>query len=669
MFPSLFSKFAKKPAQGAASIPSGGHVGGKASAYSLVSSLASGQSASIHSFPKDTGSEFRRRVYAIMAIVALAFTLLVGRLWVLQMLQGERFTFLSEKNRIRLKKVPGTRGMVFDDRGKLLVDSRPSFDLLFVPEDADNPPETLRQLARFLGWQEQDLMALYEQNKFRPPFEEIVVDKDVDWRTVVVVETHQLQLPGVTLRVRPRRSYPLNGMAAHLLGYVGEINRAQLKAQSEPVYTSGDEIGQFGLEKEMETYLRGRNGGQQVEVDALGRRVGVLYEVPDVPGYNVILTLDRDLQETAAQALEGKEGAIVVLDVNSGAVRALVSAPAFDPNHFARGIAAKEWRGLVTSPTRPLNNRAIHGQYPPGSTFKIVLSIAALEEGLIRPEATIFDPGFWVVGNRAFRDWKPKGHGTVDLHKAIVESCDVYFYQVGQKLGVDLIAKYARLLGLGEKTGIAFDDEKGGLIPDSQWKLKRFRQPWFPGETPSVAIGQGYVTVTPLQMANLMAAVANGGTLYRPWYVQRVESLDGEVIQQYGPEKIRSIPLKATTLEQVHNALRDVVNDGSGTGGSARSAEIAIAGKTGTAQVAEMRGATVKSENLAYLIRDHAWFVSYAPADKPEIAVVVLVEHGGHGGSAAAPLAKQVIEKYFALKNAPPAELKEARVDEGNRAD
>jgi penicillin-binding protein 2 len=550
--------------------------------------------------------------------------------------------------------------MVFDHRKQLLVDSRPSFDLLFVPEDADQPEETLRQLAKFLGWPEQDVLARYEENKSRPAFEEIVLGKDVDWRSVVAVETHQLQLPGVTLRIRARRSYLLNGMAAHLLGYVGEITRNQLKSQSDKGYTMGDEVGQFGMEKELETYLRGRNGGQQVEVDALGRRVGVLYEVEDVPGYSVFLTLDRDLQETAARALEGKEGSIVVLDVNSGAVRALVSAPAFDPNIFARGIAAKEWRAVLNDPMRPLNNRAAHGQYPPGSTFKIVLGIAALEEGVIRPEQTIFDPGFLVVGNRSFRDWRPHGHGTVDFHKAIVESCDVYFYQVGQKLGVDLIAKYARLFGLGEKTGIAIDDEKGGLIPDTQWKMKRFRQPWYPGETPSVAIGQGYVTVTPLQMANLMAAVANGGTLFRPWYIQRVESLEGEVVREYGPEKIRSIPLKDSTLEQVRSALRDVVHGGGGTAASGRSAVVEIAGKTGTAQVAEMRGATVKSENLAYLIRDHAWFVAYAPAQKPEIAVAVLVEHGGHGGSAAAPLAKQVIEKYFELKTAPPDDTRQA---------
>jgi penicillin-binding protein 2 len=619
-------------------------------------------------FPKDTGSELRQRAHVIMVVVALVFAVLIARVWVLQVLQGERFTFLSEKNRIRLKKVPGTRGMVFDDQKRLLVDSRPSFDLLFVPEDADNPDETLRQLAKFLGWPEQDVLARYEENKSRPAFEEIVLGKDIDWRSVVAVETHQLQLPGVTLRIRARRSYLLDGMAAHLLGYVGEITRNQLKARGDKGYTMGDEVGQFGMEKELEPYLRGRNGGQQVEVDALGRRVGVLYEVEDVPGYSVFLTLNRDLQETAARALEGKEGSIVVLDVNSGAVRALVSAPAFDPNIFARGIAAKEWRAVLTDPLRPLNNRAVQGQYPPGSTFKIVLSIAALEEGLIRPDDTISDPGFLVVGNRAFRDWRPKGHGSVNLHKAIVESCDVYFYQVGQKLGVDLIAKYSRLFGLGEKTGIAIDDEKGGLIPDTQWKMKRFRQPWYPGETPSVAIGQGYVTVTPLQMANLTAAVANGGTLFRPWYIQRVESLEGEIVREYGPEKIRSIPLKESTLERVHRGLRDVVHSPGGTASSSRSAVVEIAGKTGTAQVAEMRGATVKSENLAYMIRDHAWFVAYAPADKPEIAVVVLVEHGGHGGSAAAPLAKQVIEKYFALKTEPSVEMKQASRETQTRA-
>ncbi|HET8563878.1 MAG TPA: penicillin-binding protein 2, partial [Candidatus Binatia bacterium] len=499
---------------------------------------------------------------------------------------------------------------------------------------------------------EKEFLGFLQENQGRQAFEEIVLGKDVDWSTVVAVETHQLDLPGITLRIRPRRSYADGPMAAHVLGYLGEIGPRQLKALKDEGYTLGDEIGQYGLEKKWEDVLRGQSGGQQVEVDALGRRVRVLHEVPDVPGYTVRLTLDRELQQTSFEALRGKEGAIVVLDVHSGGILALASTPAFDPNTFARGIKSEEWRALIQDRLRPLNNRAVQGQYPPGSTFKVILAIAGLEEELVQPEQRIYDPGFYVVGNRAFRDWKKEGHGSVDLHKGIVQSCDVYFYQVGQRLGVDKIAHWARAFGLGEKTGVALEDEKTGLVPDTAWKRKRYRQPWYPGETPSLAIGQGYLTVTPLQMANMMAAVANGGILYRPRLVDRVESLNGTVIREFGPEKIRTIQLKPSTLERVRNALWDVVK--SGTGAAARTNLVSIAGKTGTAQVAEMRGAYVKSEQLAYFIRDHAWFIAYAPAENPQIAVSVLVEHGGHGGSAAAPLAKMVIEKYMALQTQPP---------------
>jgi penicillin-binding protein 2 len=603
---------------------------------------------SLEMFRKEPGSELRRRVQALAVLAAAAFLLLAGRLWFLQVMEGERFFFLSEKNRVRIKKVPGTRGLVFDHKGQLLVESRPSFDVLFVPEDADDPEAVLRRAAALLKSDGQTLLALYEQSRSRAPFEEIVLGRDVDWESVVAIEANQLDLPGVSLRVRPRRAYHNGGMAAHLLGYVGEINRDQLKLYRAKGYSMGDEIGQFGLEKSWETYLRGRSGGQQVEVDALGRRVRVLHEVQDVPGQSVHLTLDRDLQEAAWRALEGKAGAIVVLSVRDGAVLALASAPAFDPNLFARGVTAEQWRALVQDPFKPLNNRAVQGQYAPGSTFKIVVGIAGLEEGAIDPSSAISDPGFFVVGNRAFRDWKEKGHGRVDFHRGLVESCDVYYYQLGQRLGPDKIAKYARLFGLGEKTGIGLDDEKAGLVPDTEWKRRRFRQPWYPGETPSLAIGQGYVTVTPLQMANLIAAVANGGTLYRPWIVRKVTALDGSVIEEYGPQKIRDIPLKPETLERIRAALRDVVNYG--TGGRARSEKITIAGKTGTAQVVEFKGAVIKSERLSYWTRDHAWFVAYAPAEDPEIAVAVLVEHGGLGGAVAAPLAKKVIEKYAEIR-------------------
>jgi penicillin-binding protein 2 len=379
--------------------------------------------------------------------------------------------------------------------------------------------------------------------------------------------------------------------------------------------------------------------------------------------------LDRQLQETAFEALKEKEGTIVVLDVHSGNLLAMVSTPAFDPNIFARGIKADEWQALIKDRLRPLSNRAIQGQYPPGSTFKVIMAIAGLEEGLLQPETRISDPGFYYFGNRAFRDWKKEGHGSVDLHKALVESCDTYFYQAGQRIGIDRIAKWARAFGLGEKSGAAaFDDEKSGIIPDSEWKRKRFRQPWFPGETLSVAIGQGYVTVTPLQLANMTAAVANGGILYRPRLVNKIESVDGTLVREYGPEKIRTIAVKPATLERVRNALADVVAAPRGTGGAARSSIVDIAGKTGTAQVIEMKGAYLKSEQLAYFNRDHAWFVSYAPAHNPQIAVVVLVEHGGHGGSAAAPMAKKVIEKYIELQKHKPLQ-QQARVEGAVRAD
>ena len=615
---------------------------------------------------QDGAPELRRRAVALYLILAMAFLGLITRLAYLQLLQGERYTFLSENNRIRIKRVPGTRGMIFDRRGELLVDSRPSFDLIFVPEDTKEPDKTLRLLATYLKWDQSELLKTYEESKSRAPFDEIVLGRDVEWATIVAVESHQLDLPGITLRIRPRRSYADGPMAAHVLGYIGEINQRQLKTLKESGYTVGDEVGQYGLERRWEELLRGQNGGQQVEVDALGRRVRVLHQVADVPGYTVHMTLDRQMQQTAFEALQGKEGTIVAIDVNSGAILALASTPAFDPNIFSRGIKTNEWNALIQDKLKPLNNRATQGQFPPGSTFKIIMAIAGLEEGVINPEAVISDPGFFTFGNRSFRDWKKGGHGAVNFHQAIVISCDTYFYQLGPKIGVDRIAKWARAFGLGEKSGIALDSEQGGTIPDTEWKMKRFRQPWYPGETVSVAIGQGYVTVTPLQLANMMAAVANGGKLYRPRLVSKVESVDGVTVREYGPELIRTIDIKPDTLNRVRNALADVVK--AGTGGMARSPMVEIAGKTGTAQVVEMKGGYVKSEQLSYFSRDHAWFVSYAPVQDPQVAIAVLIEHGGHGGDAAAPMAKKVFEKFIELQKQA-QEKQQARAQGESRAD
>ncbi|HXV82289.1 MAG TPA: penicillin-binding protein 2 [Candidatus Binatia bacterium] len=618
---------------------------------------------------QDGAPELRRRIRFLYLILMIVFGALLARIFFLQVIDGDRYTFLSENNRVRIKRMPGTRGMVLDRQGELLIDSRPSFDLLFVAEDAEDPESTLRQLARYLQWDEKELLAILEENKGRPAFEEIVLGKDVDWTAVVAVESHQIDLPGVSLRVRPRRSYVDGPIGAHVFGYLGEIGPKKLKVLKDQGYATGDEFGQYGLEKTWEHLLRGKSGGQQVEVDALGRRVRVLHEVSDVPGYTFHLTLDRQLQETAFAALNGKEGTIVALDVHTGAILTMVSTPAFDPNVFARGIKTDEWQALLKDRLRPLSNRAIQGQYPPGSTFKIIMAIAGLEEGVLQPEARISDPGYYYFGNRQFRDWKRGGHGSVDLHRAIVESCDVYFYQAGQRIGIDRIAKWARAFGLGENSGAMLDDEKAGIVPDTEWKRKRFRQPWYPGETLSVAIGQGYLSVTPLQLANMTAAVANGGTLYQPRLVDKVESANNAVVREYGPEKIRTISLKPATLERLHKALADVVKGPGGTGGAAKSSLVDIAGKTGTAQVVEMKGGVyLKSEQLAYFNRDHAWFVGYAPVQNPRIAVVVLVEHGGHGGEAAAPMAKKVIEKYMELK-ARPVGQQQVRIEGATRAD
>lgn len=595
----------------------------------------------------ELATKLRRRLTLLNVLVVLVFFLLIHRLWTLQVLQGNRYAALSEHNRVRVERIPGVRGMVFDRKGRLLVDSRPSFDVQFLPQDAGQSENTLRQLARLM---KRDA-AVFERAKggAKDPSRTIILERDVGWESVVAIETHQTDLPGVSVKVRARRSYLTDSIMAHVLGYLGEINSEQLKVLRKRGYTQGDEVGQFGLEKKWERYLAGENGGQQVEVDAMGRRIRVLNRLRAKPGHNVVLTIDRDLQETAFELLDGREGAVVVLGVNSGAVLALVSTPSFDPNSFARGMTSREWNRIMSNAGRPLHNRVVQGQYPPGSTFKIVVALAALEEGVIEPDQRLFCNGSMLVGNRLFRDWKTGGHGHVDLHKALVESCDVYFYQLGQRLGVNKIAKHARRFGFGDKTGIELDHEKPGLIPDADWKKKKFRQPWFPGETPSVAIGQGFVAVTPLQMANLMVMLGNGGTLYKPWFVRRVVSSDGKLVREYGPEKIASIPLKEEHLEPIRRALFDAVQSERGTGKNGRSELVSIVGKTGTAQVAEMRGKIIKSEDLPYAVRDHAWFVAYAPAQKPEIAVAALVEHGGHGGSAAAPLVRQIIEKYFLL--------------------
>lgn len=597
---------------------------------------------------REVPNEMRRRILLTGLGVAGVFGGLALRLYKLQVGEGDTWRSLSENNRIRLQRIAATRGLIYDRNAEPLVDNRPSFDVVVVPEDTTDLEATLRQVLAHLGVDDADVQALLASARQRPPYEGLMVQRDVDWGAVVTLETHQLELPGVSLDIGPLRTYPYGPVAAHLLGYVGEVSSTEL--EKNPSYRMGDLIGKFGAEKSWEERLRGVPGGQQIEVDALGRKLRVLSRVPQTQGHNMILTLDRRLQAFTEQLMAEHDGAAVVLKPDSGEILAMVSNPSFDPNVFARGIKRAEWRALLEDKKNPLNNRAIQGQYPPGSTFKIVTAAAALEEGAVTPFTRIFCGGRYRFANRDYRCWKRGGHGSVDLHRALVESCDVYFYQVGQRLGVDAIADYAHRLGLGEPTGIALDHEKPGLIPTSAWKKQRFGEPWYSGETLSVAIGQGYVLATPLQMANVVATVANGGTRFQPHFVARIENAAGEVVEHMPAKVFGEAGLRKSTLLQIREALRDVVNASNGTGKKARLDTIDVGGKTGTSQVFKMGRQQIKTHNLPKHLRDHAWFVAFAPVDAPEIAISVLIEHaGGGGGAMAAPIAHDVADFYFAL--------------------
>ena len=593
-------------------------------------------------------SEFQRRTRIFALFVVLAFVFLTHRLWVLQVLQGNHYTTMSEHNRIRLERIPAIRGMVFDRSNRLLINSRPSFDIRYLPDETEEPEATLRRLADMVDGDAQSLLAAAGRARGS---EGVTLLRDVDWPSVVAVETRRLDLPGVSVSVRARRSYLTREMTAHLLGYLGEVNAGQLQQLRKRGYRRGDEIGQSGLEKRWEWQLAGRSGVEKVEVNATGQKVRMIDRLKATPGHNIELTLDMEVQRVAYDALKDREGAIVVLEADTGAVVAMVSSPAFDPNSFARGLTSGEWRQLMDDRETPLHNRALQGQFPPGSTFKIVTALAALEEGVISTDRRLFCGGSYEVGDRVLRCWNKYGHGHVNMHQALVQSCDVYFYRLAQRLGVDKIARYARGFGFGAPTGIDLDGESPGLVPDRAWKRRRFGTPWYPGETPLVAIGQGFLGVTPLQMASLTATVANGGTVYRPWFVRRVLSPEGQVMEEYGPVRKATLEMKDESLSLVRRALFDVVHHQRGTGKRARSEAVEVAGKTGTAQVVQMVGEVVKSEDLPYEVRDHAWFVAYAPAKDPRIAVVALVEHGGHGGAAAAPIAKEVIEAYFHVES------------------
>ncbi len=593
-------------------------------------------------------------------VIIVVFSLIFSRLWHLQIINGEYFKNLSENNRIRIQEIAAPRGILYDHQGIPLVDSFPSFDVSVFRQDIPDMQALIPALSRALSADPEKLRAKLDATKGSSPFQPMKLKTDITREELAMVETRRLDLPGIMVDVVIRRNYPYGNLASHLIGHLGEINQEELEREEFTNHKIGYLVGKYGIEQKFELDLMGENGGRQIEVNALGRKKRILENLEPNPGNNLFLTLDLELQKVVEEGMAGKRGAVVVMDPQSGDILALTSKPDFDPNLFARGISPENWKALVRNPAHPLQNRALQGQYPPGSVFKIITAIAGLEEKVITPETTFQCSGSLPYGNREYHCWKSEGHGRIGLRQAIVESCDVYHYQLGLRLGPDRIAKYALALGLGQLTGFPLSNEKSGLVPTSTWKMKRFGIPWQGGETLSTAIGQGYNLVTPLQIATTVSALANGGKLYQPRIVQSIRAPYGEMIREFPPVVTRNIHVSPETLEFIREALWGVVNSPGGTGGRARVEGFDVAGKTGTAQVIQRREG--RSEHLPPEQQDHAWFVCFAPAHQPQITVVALIEHGGHGGAVAAPVARKVLENFYKrTKGVSPSLLKMAR--------
>lgn len=592
---------------------------------------------------------FARQLKIAVVFVLIVFGLLMVRLWYLQVVSGAAYRAKSEHNRIRLHDIPPFRGIILDRKERVLVDNRPSYDIYVIPEEVQDRPQLLEQLRRFAHVDPERAGLILDKADRGYPFKPVCLKRGIPRDELARIESHSFDLPGVMIKVRPERHYFYEGLGSHLLGYLGEISETQLRRRDFQYNKPGDLIGKTGVERKWQAFLNGVRGGEQVEVDAVGRRIEVLSRRDPVSGANVCVTIDKDLQMLAERLLMDKHGAVVAIDPSNGEVLVLASSPSYDSNLFIRGIDRETWNHMVSSGDFPLQNRALTGQYPPGSVFKIVVALAGLEEGVITPDEEIFCSGTFTLGKQKYRCWKRYGHGRMNLHRALVESCDVYFYNVGKRLGVDRIARYAERLGLGRKTGINLDNETSGLIPTKKWKLRRFNIPWQAGETISTSIGQSFVLTTPVQLASLVSAVFNGGHLFMPQVTRWVGKSGEKKIFEFSPKLARDTGIKQEYLDLVKKALIGVVNQPHGTGSKARIKGITVAGKTGTAQVVALKTEkeSKSGDEIPWKYRDHAWFVAVAPAERPRIAVAVLIEHGGHGGSAAAPIAKELIKAYL----------------------
>jgi len=584
---------------------------------------------------KEYQSEQRlgRRALLLHGVIVVVLAGFLGVFWYLQIVKGADFALLAENNRLRRIPLPPTRGVVYDRREQVLASTRPALNLVLVREGLTDAEGQLKRLESVLGLPYEGLTARLRAMHSRPTFEPLLIKEDVQLADIAKVEARREWFPSVEVEETALRDYPDGPAVAHAMGYVGEVNETQLAKISDGSLQQGDIVGKSGIERQYDEILRGRRGWKLVTVNSLGRPFGSSQpgRIPE-DGRPLRLTIDKRLQRALVEALAEEVGSGIFMDPSTGEVLALASTPGYDPNVFTAPVSHTTWTSLLSDPRRPLNDRAISSFYAPGSTFKVLMTVVGLETGAISPSTTVSCSGSVVIYGRPFLCWKKGGHGTVDVHRALVHSCNVFYYLLGRKVGIDAITKYAKMFSIGEMTGIDIPGETRGNPPSAEWKERIRKEPWYPGDTISVSIGQGLLAVTPVQMATMISAVANGGMLVRPHLAKDSAA---------APAKI---PVAASTLALIRGALADVVEEGTAT--RAQLGPIRVAGKTGTAQVFK-KSAGVDADKLAKDERDHAWFIGYAPAEKPEIAFAIVIEHGGHGGTTAAPVARKVLEVFF----------------------
>ncbi|MFA5824928.1 MAG: penicillin-binding protein 2 [Gallionellaceae bacterium] len=596
---------------------------------------------------------FRFRLMLSLSFVLVMLLILLARFIYLQVIKHDYFQTLAESNRIAVVPVVPNRGLILDRNGVVLARNYSGYTLEIASRKVADLEATINELSTLVDIQPKDRKRFKKLLAESRNFDTLPIRNRLSDEEVARFAAQRYRFPGVEIKARLFREYPYGQGTSHLIGYIGRINEKDVdQLEQEDIasnYLGSDYIGKTGLEQSYEKELHGTTGFDQVEVDAGGRAVRALSRIAPKSGNTLMLTLDAKLQEVAEQAFGNYRGALVAIDPSNGDILAFVSKPGYDPNLFIDGIDTENWEALNNSPDVPLNNRALRGQYPPGSTIKPFMALAGLNYNERAPSYTISDPGYYTLpGNRhQYRDWKQGGHGRVDMFKSIVISCDTYYYGLATELGIDKIHEYLTEFGFGRKTGVDMEGEVSGLIPSQEWKMKRYKQPWYAGDTVSVGIGQGYNLVTPLQLASATATLANDGIAFKPHFVKQIQRSNANA-PDIAPQPVFDLHIKPENIDLVKRAMEAVTQPGGTAAGASARASYRMAGKTGTAQVVGMKqGEKYDASKISEYNRDHAWFIAFAPADKPRIALAVLAENGGHGGSTAAPIARKVLDYYL----------------------